>query len=72
MPKLGVTVEEAEVTQWFKNEGDLVAADEILLEVATDKVEQELPSPVSGRIVKILVTAGVVPVGTRLAEIDES
>jgi 2-oxoglutarate dehydrogenase E2 component (dihydrolipoamide succinyltransferase) len=72
MPNLGDTVEEAEVTQWFKNEGDLVAVDEVLLEIATDKVETEIPAPASGTLAKILVPAeNTVPVGTVLAEIAE-
>lgn len=72
MPNLGDTVEEAEVTHWFKQEGDQVEMDEVLLEIATDKVENEIPAPVSGTIVKIHVPAETtVPVGTLLAEIEQ-
>lgn len=72
MPNMGDTVEEAEVTQWFKQEGDQVELDEILLEIATDKVESEIPSPASGIVVKIHVAANTtVAVGTVLAEIEE-
>ncbi|WP_020660444.1 biotin/lipoyl-containing protein [Amycolatopsis benzoatilytica] len=72
MPNLGDTVEEAEVTQWFKEEGDEVDMDEILLEIATDKIENEIPAPVSGVIAKIHVPVQTtVPVGTLLAEIEQ-
>lgn len=73
MPNMGDTVEEGEVTRWYKKEGDTVAADEILLEIATDKVETEIPSPAAGTLVKIHVGEDqTVPVGAVLAEIEAS
>ena len=53
MPKLGESIAEATVISWLKNVGDYIAAEETLLEVATDKVDSEVPSPVSGIIKEI-------------------
>ncbi|HLJ81314.1 MAG TPA: biotin/lipoyl-containing protein, partial [Ktedonobacterales bacterium] len=73
MPQLGESVAEGTIGQWLKSEGDLVKKDESLVEIITDKVTAELPSPVSGRLVKILVQADeTVKVGVDIAEIDES
>ena len=73
MPKLGESVEEATITKWFVKVGDMVDDDQPLLEVATDKVDSEIPSPVSGRIVKINYPEGEkVPVGLIIAIIDLS
>lgn len=70
MPQLGETVTEGTVTRWYKKVGDPVAADEVLFEVSTDKVDSEVPSPASGYLAEILVPEGeTVPVGTRLAVI---
>ena len=70
MPKLGETVTEGEVTNWFKAVGDTVEFDDPLFEVSTDKVDSEIPSPYDGVIAEILVaTGGVVPVGTPLVRI---
>jgi len=70
MPALGESVTEGTVTRWLKNEGDMVAMDEPLLEVSTDKVDTEIPSPVSGTILSIDVPVdSTVPVGARLATI---
>ncbi len=55
MPALGESVSEGTVTRWLKNEGDMVAVDEPLLEVSTDKVDTEIPSPVAGVLSKIVV-----------------
>ncbi|HEX5523408.1 MAG TPA: biotin/lipoyl-containing protein, partial [Pedococcus sp.] len=55
MPALGESVTEGTVTRWLKAEGDDVAVDEPLLEVSTDKVDTEIPSPVAGKLTKILV-----------------
>ena len=55
MPALGESVSEGTVTRWLKQEGDQVNADEPLLEVSTDKVDTEIPSPASGVLTKILV-----------------
>jgi len=68
MPALGESVTEGTVTRWLKAEGDDVAVDEPLLEVSTDKVDTEIPSPVAGKLTKILVNEDdTVPVGADLA-----
>ena len=68
LPQLGETVTEGTITQWFKNIGDTVAADEPLFEVSTDKVDTEVPSPVSGVLTEIRVQEGdTVDVGTVIA-----
>ena len=73
MPALGESVTEGTVTRWLKSVGDLVSADEALLEVSTDKVDTEIPSPVSGTILSIDVAVdATVPVGARLASIGVS
>ena len=73
MPALGESVTEGTVTRWLKNEGDMVAVDEPLLEVSTDKVDTEIPSPVAGVLLKIVVPVdSTVAVGAELAVIDES
>jgi pyruvate dehydrogenase E2 component (dihydrolipoamide acetyltransferase) len=73
MPQLGETVLEGLVTVWYKKPGEVVAADESLFEVETDKVTTAIPSPVAGVLREILIEAGVaVTVGTRLAVIDSS
>jgi 2-oxoglutarate dehydrogenase E2 component (dihydrolipoamide succinyltransferase) len=70
MPALGESVTEGTVTRWLKAEGDEVAVDEPLLEVSTDKVDTEIPSPVAGTLTKILVEEDdTVPVGADLAVI---
>ena len=73
MPALGESVTEGTVTRWLKSEGDDVAVDEPLLEVSTDKVDTEIPSPVAGTLTKILVSEDeTVPVGGDLAIIGGS
>ena len=73
MPALGESVSEGTVTRWLKNEGDMVAVDEPLLEVSTDKVDTEIPSPVSGILSKIVVGVDqTVAVGAELAVISDS
>jgi len=73
MPKLGESIEEATVTKWFVKVGDKIDDDDVLLEIATDKVDSEIPSPVSGTITKINVEQDqTVPVGTIIAVIDMS
>ena len=68
MPQLGESVTEGTITRWLKAEGEEVALDEPLAEVDTDKVNAELPSPVAGRIEKLLVSEGTtVDVGTEIA-----
>ena len=73
MPALGESVSEGTVTRWLKNVGDSVAVDEALLEVSTDKVDTEIPSPVAGILISIDVPVdSTVPVGARLAVIGGS
>src|SRR5438128_911308 len=73
MPRLGETVAEGTIGAWLKQEGDMVEKDEALAEVITDKITAELPSPIAGRLVKILVKAdATVEVGTDIALIEES
>ena len=70
MPQMGVSVSEGTITRWLRNVGDTVAADESLLEISTDKVDTEVPSPGSGVLQEILVQEGeTVAVGTLLARI---
>ena len=72
MPALGESVSEGTVTRWLKAEGDHVAMDEPLLEVSTDKVDTEIPSPVAGTLQKIVVGIDqTVPVGAELAIIAD-
>ena len=71
MPQMGVSVSEGTITKWLKNEGEEIAADESLLEISTDKVDTEVPSPGSGVVLQILVQEGeTVDVGTKLAVIS--
>lgn len=70
MPKLGESIQEGTITKWFVKEGDKIEEDDILFEVATDKVDSEIPSPVDGTISKILFPKdSLVPVGEILAVI---
>src|SRR5207248_2797361 len=70
MPQMGVSVSEGTVTKWLKQEGEHVDADEPLLEISTDKVDTEVPSPGSGTLTQILVQEGqTVDVGTKLGQI---
>ena len=71
MPAMGDSVAEGTVLEWHKHEGDTVEADETLVEISTDKVDAEVPSPAAGRIVKIHAAEGeTVAVGAVLAEIS--
>jgi 2-oxoglutarate dehydrogenase E2 component (dihydrolipoamide succinyltransferase) len=73
MPKMGESITEATIISWLKSVGDYVEADETLIEVATDKVDNDVPSPVSGIITEIRFQKDeVVEVGTVLALIDSS
>src|SRR5688572_8439954 len=73
MPQLGETVTEGTVASWKKKVGDKVAADEIILDIETDKVSMEIPSPADGFITQILVPEGTtVAVGTVLAVVESS
>src|ERR1700704_3450763 len=70
MPQMGVSVSEGRVTRWLKQEGEHVEADEPLLEISTDKIDTEVPSPGTGTLTQILVQEGqTVDVGTKLAQI---
>jgi pyruvate dehydrogenase E2 component (dihydrolipoamide acetyltransferase) len=70
MPQMGVSVSEGTVTRWLKQEGEHVEADEPLLEISTDKIDTEVPSPATGTVTQILVQEGeTVDVGTKLAQI---
>src|SRR3954449_6678710 len=72
MPALGESVTEGTVTRWLKEVGDTVAVDEPLLEVSTDKVDTEIPSPVAGVLQEVLVGEDdTVPVGADLAVIGD-
>jgi 2-oxoglutarate dehydrogenase E2 component (dihydrolipoamide succinyltransferase) len=73
MPQLGETVTEGTITKWFKQVGEAVAEDEPLFEVSTDKVDSEVPSPMSGTLVEIKVPEGeTVDVGVVLAVIGDA
>ncbi len=73
LPSLGESVTEGIITRWFKKVGDAVARDEPLLEVSTDKVDSELPSPAAGVLVAIVAEEGdTVETGSRVGVIDES
>ncbi|MGZ4399969.1 MAG: biotin/lipoyl-containing protein [Gaiellaceae bacterium] len=70
MPQMGVSVSEGTVTKWLKQVGEHIEADETLLEISTDKVDTEVPSPGTGVVSEILVSEGeTVDVGTILARI---
>ncbi len=71
MPKMGESIIEATILNWVKKVGDMVEEDETILEIATDKVDSEIPSPVQGKITEILFEVdAVVPVGTVIAILD--
>ena len=73
LPAMGESVDEATVTQWLKNEGDIIEADDAVVEIATDKVDSEVPSEISGKLIKKLVEENqVVRVGEPLAIIETS
>jgi pyruvate dehydrogenase E2 component (dihydrolipoamide acetyltransferase) len=70
MPQMGVSVSEGTITKWLKQEGERVESDEPLLEISTDKVDTEVPSPASGTLTQIIVHEGeTVDVGTKLGQI---
>tara|TARA_Y100000816_G_scaffold220340_1_gene165344 strand:+ start:160 stop:1461 length:1302 start_codon:yes stop_codon:yes gene_type:complete len=73
VPVLGESINEATVSKWLKNEGDLVEADEPIVELETDKVNLEVPSPVTGKLIKINSKDGsVVEVGALLGSVSEN
>jgi pyruvate dehydrogenase E2 component (dihydrolipoamide acetyltransferase) len=70
MPQMGVSVSEGTVTKWMKQVGDHIEADETIVEISTDKVDTEIPSPATGTVREILANEGdTVPVNTRIAVI---
>ena len=73
MPAMGDSVVEGTILEWHKQEGDSIELDETLVEISTDKVDAEMPSPASGTVVKLYVAEGeTVTVGQPLAEISVS
>jgi len=71
LPKMGESVEEATIIRWTKNPGDYIEADETVMEIATDKVDSDVPSPVSGKLVeKLYKNNDVVKVGAVIAIIE--
>src|SRR2546421_11301398 len=71
MPQLGESVTEGTVDKWLKQEGDYVKRDEPLVEVVTDKVNAEIPSPFEGKLLKISVSEGqTVAIGVEIAQIE--
>src|SRR3954462_5706566 len=71
MPKMGESVAEATIIKWSKKEGDKIKIDETVLEIATDKVDSEIPSPFEGILIKCLFKEGeVIQVGTVIAVIS--
>ena len=68
MPKMGESIIEATILRWTKNIGDLIEIDDTLVEIATDKVDTDVPSPVKGKLIDILFNENdVVPVGQTIA-----
>ena len=73
LPQLGESVTEGTITKWFKQVGETIAEDEVLFEVSTDKVDSEVPSPVSGVLTEIRVPEGdTVDVGTVIAVVGDA
>src|ERR1700754_3974178 len=71
LPKMGESVAEATIIKWNKNPGDYIATDDAVMEIATDKVDSEVPSPVSGKLVEQLCNENdVVQVGSVIAVIE--
>src|SRR6266851_830288 len=71
MPQMGESIVEGTITKWLVKEGDTVVEDQPLVEISTDKVDTEIPSPGAGRIAKIVTVEGqTVPVGATLAVIE--
>src|SRR5689334_9481358 len=71
MPQMGVSVSEGTITRWTKQVGERIEADETIVEISTDKVDTEVPSPATGVVREILADEGeTVPVATRIAVID--
>lgn len=72
MPQMGESITTGTITKWTKSVGDEIEIDEILLEISTDKVESEIPSPIGGRVAAILFEEGeTIDVGVKIAEIED-
>ena len=72
MPQMGESITNGTITKWHKQVGDTIEIDEILLEISTDKVESEIPSPFSGKVVEILFEEGeTIDVGIKIAAVDD-
>lgn len=73
MPQMGESITNGTITKWHKQPGDMVEIDEILLEISTDKVESEIPSPVAGRVEEVLFSEGeTIDVGIKIASIEQN
>lgn len=73
MPKFGLTMSEGNIVRWLKNEGDMIQAEESVVEIETEKITVEISSPVSGQLKTILTPVGTaVPVGAAMALIEQS
>src|SRR6478735_6918559 len=73
MPQMGESITEGTVSKWLKSVGDNIEKDEALLEISTDKVDAEVPSPTAGKLLEILVNEGeTVEVGSVLARVGSS
>ena len=71
MPQMGVSVSEGTITRWAKAVGEAIEADETIVEISTDKVDTEIPSPATGVVQELFAAEGeTVPVNTRIAVID--
>ena len=72
MPQMGESITNGTITKWHKSVGDTIALDEILLEISTDKVESEIPSPIEGKVVELHAEEGdTIDVGILIAVIDD-
>ena len=72
MPQMGESITTGTITKWHKKAGDSIEIDEILLEISTDKVESEIPSPMAGRVEEILFEEGeTIDVGVKIASIED-
>ena len=73
MPQMGESIAEATVLKWHKQVGDVIAKDDTLYEISTDKVDAEIPAPAAGTLLEILVEVNAtVPVGTVVARIGDA
>ena len=71
MPKMGESITEGTILEWYKQPGETIGQDETLLEIGTDKVDSEIPSPAAGTVVEILADVNaVIEVGVVIARID--